>query len=54
MGLNTTPSAERVHIGVFGCTNAGKSSLVNAITGQDVSLVSEVHGTTTDAVKKAM
>ena len=54
MSLNTTPSSERVHIGFFGCTNAGKSSLVNAITGQEISLVSEVKGTTTDPVKKSM
>lgn len=54
MGLNDTPSAERVHIGFFGCRNAGKSSLVNAITGQDLSVVSDVKGTTTDPVKKAM
>ena len=54
MSLNTTPSSERVHIGFFGRTNAGKSSLVNAITGQEISLVSEVKGTTTDPVKKSM
>ena len=42
MGLNDTPSAERVHIGFFGCTNAGKSSLVNALTNQSVALVSDV------------
>lgn len=54
MSLNTTPSSERVHIGFFGRTNAGKSSLVNAITGQKISLVSEVKGTTTDPVKKSM
>jgi len=54
MGLNDTPSAERVHIGFFGCRNAGKSSLVNAVTGQDLSVVSDVKGTTTDPVKKAM
>lgn len=54
MGLNNTPSSERIHIGFFGRTNAGKSSLINAITNQEVSLVSEVRGTTTDPVKKAM
>ena len=54
MGLNNTPSSERVHIGFFGRTNAGKSSLINAITKQEISLVSEVKGTTTDPVKKAM
>ena len=54
MSLNDTPSAERVHIGFFGQRNAGKSSLVNAVTGQNLSLVSDVKGTTTDPVKKAM
>ena len=54
MNLNNTPSSERVHIGFFGCTNAGKSSLINAITGQQISLVSDVKGTTTDPVKKSM
>ncbi len=54
MSLNDTPSAERVHIGFFGLRNAGKSSLVNAVTGQSLSLVSDVKGTTTDPVKKAM
>lgn len=54
MSLNSTPAAERVHIGFFGVRNAGKSSLVNRITNQDMSLVSEVKGTTTDAVKKSM
>lgn len=54
MSLNTTVSAERVHIGFFGLRNAGKSSLVNAVTGQRLSVVSEVKGTTTDPVKKAM
>ncbi len=54
MSLNSTPSAERIHIGVFGKRNAGKSSVVNAITSQQVSLVSDVKGTTTDPVKKAM
>ena len=54
MGLNSTPSSERIHIGFFGIRNAGKSSLVNRITNQDVSVVSNVKGTTTDAVKKSM
>ena len=54
MSLNSTVSAERVHIGCFGLRNAGKSSLVNAVTGQKLSVVSEVLGTTTDPVKKAM
>ena len=53
-GLSDTPSGERPHIAFFGLRNAGKSSLVNAVTGQDLSVVSEVPGTTTDAVKKAM
>ncbi|MBQ6774416.1 MAG: [Synergistaceae bacterium] len=52
--LNDTPSGERVHIAFFGLRNAGKSSLVNAVTGQELSVVSEVKGTTTDPVKKAM
>ncbi|MBQ6909178.1 MAG: [Synergistaceae bacterium] len=52
--LNETPSGERVHIGFFGIRNAGKSSLVNKITGQNLSVVSEIKGTTTDPVKKAM
>ena len=54
MGLNDTVSADRVHIGFFGLRNAGKSSVVNAVTGQELSLVSDVKGTTTDPVKKAM
>lgn len=54
MSLNETVSAERVHIGFFGMRNAGKSSLVNAVTGQSLSVVSNVKGTTTDPVKKAM
>ena len=53
-GLNSTPSGERVHIGFFGLRNVGKSSLVNAVTGQDLAIVSDVEGTTTDAVSKAM
>ena len=54
MGLNETPSANRVHIGFFGRRNAGKSSLVNAVTGQELAVVSDVAGTTTDPVYKAM
>ncbi|OLS03826.1 [FeFe] hydrogenase H-cluster maturation GTPase HydF [Tissierella creatinophila] len=54
MSLNVTPSANRLHIGIYGATNAGKSSLINAIIGQDVSLVSDVKGTTTDPVTKPM
>lgn len=54
MGLNDTVSAERLHIGFFGMRNAGKSSLVNAVTGQELAVVSDVKGTTTDPVKKAM
>lgn len=54
MGLNSTPSAERVHIGFFGKRNAGKSSVVNAVTNQELSVVSDVKGTTTDPVYKAM
>lgn len=54
MSLNNTPSSERIQIGFLGKTNAGKSSLINAITGQEISLVSDVKGTTTDPVKKAM
>ncbi len=54
MSLNATPSAQRLHIGFFGLRNAGKSSLVNAVTGQSLSVVSDVAGTTTDPVKKAM
>ncbi len=54
MGLNDTVSAERPHIAFFGMRNAGKSSVVNAVTGQELSIVSEIKGTTTDPVKKAM
>ena len=54
MSLNTTPSAERTHIGIFGRRNAGKSSLINALTGQSLAIVSDVKGTTTDPVLKAM
>ena len=54
MGMNSIPSSERVHIGIFGKRNAGKSSVINALTGQDLAIVSEVRGTTTDPVSKAM
>ena len=54
MSLNKAPSGERVHIGFFGRRNAGKSSLVNAVTDQEISVVSEVKGTTTDPVSKSM
>lgn len=54
MGLNTTPAAERPHIAFFGRRNAGKSSLINAVTGQELSVVSEFKGTTTDPVYKSM
>lgn len=54
MSLNDTPSGERLHIGFFGRRNAGKSSLVNAVTGQETAVVSDVKGTTTDPVYKAM
>lgn len=54
MSLNQTPSAERIHIGIFGRRNAGKSSLINALTGQNLAIVSDVKGTTTDPVLKAM
>ncbi len=54
MSLNEQVSAERLHIGFFGMRNAGKSSLVNAVTGQDLCVVSETKGTTTDPVRKAM
>ena len=50
MSMNNTPSAERVHIGIFGRRNAGKSSVINAMTGQDLAIVSDVKGTTTDPV----
>lgn len=52
--LSETPRANRVHIAIFGKTNSGKSSFVNAITNQEVSLVSDIHGTTTDPVYKSM
>lgn len=54
MGLNDTPSANRIHIGIFGKCNAGKSSVINAITGQNFAIVSDVKGTTTDPVYKSM
>ena len=54
MSLNETPSGERTHIGFFGARNAGMSSLVNAVTGQELAVVSEIRGTTTDPVRKAM
>lgn len=54
MSLNETPSADRLHIGIFGRRNAGKSSVINALTGQDLAIVSDVKGTTTDPVSKAM
>lgn len=54
MSLNAVPSGERLHIAFFGCRNAGKSSVVNAVTGQELAVVSDVKGTTTDPVAKAM
>jgi [FeFe] hydrogenase H-cluster maturation GTPase HydF len=54
MGLNDTPSGNRIHIGFFGIRNAGKSSVVNAVTAQDIAVVSDVRGTTTDPVYKSM
>ena len=54
MSLNDTPTGDRVHIGFFGRRNAGKSSIVNAVTGQELSVVSDTKGTTTDPVSKAM
>lgn len=54
MSLNSTPSADRIHIGIFGRRNAGKSSIINAITGQNLAIVSDIKGTTTDPVLKAM
>ena len=54
MSMNQTPASERVHIGVFGRRNAGKSSVMNAVTGQDLAVVSDVRGTTTDPVYKSM
>ena len=52
--LNETPSANRLHIGIYGKTNSGKSSLINAVTKQEVSIVADVAGTTTDPVYKQM
>lgn len=54
MSLNATPASERIHIGIFGKRNAGKSSVMNALTGQNLAVVSDVKGTTTDPVSKAM
>ncbi|MBQ9580697.1 MAG: [Lachnospiraceae bacterium] len=54
MGLTDTPRSERIHIGIFGHTNAGKSSLINALTGQKISIVADLPGTTTDPVHKSM
>ena len=54
MSLNAAPSSDRVHIGIFGRRNAGKSSIINAITGQNLAIVSDIKGTTTDPVLKAM
>ena len=54
MGLNNTPLSERIHIGIFGRRNAGKSSVVNAVTGQELAVVSDTKGTTTDPVYKSM
>ena len=54
MSLQNTPSGERIHISLFGCRNAGKSSLINALTGQSLAIVSDHKGTTTDPVSKAM
>ena len=54
MGMNETPSADRVHIGFFGRRKAGQSSIVNKVTGQELAVVSDVNGTTTDPVSKAM
>jgi len=51
---NKTPKSMRLHIGIFGRTNVGKSSILNMITGQDISIISEIPGTTTDAVEKTM
>ena len=54
MGMNETPTGERVHIGFFGRRNAGKSSVLNAVIGQELAVVSDVKGTTTDPVYKSM
>lgn len=53
-GFNDTPKSDRIHIGIFGRRNAGKSSIINAITSQNLAVVSKVKGTTTDPVQKAM
>ena len=54
MGMNQTPASERIHISFFGKRNAGKSSVINAVTGQDLAIVSNIKGTTTDPVYKTM
>lgn len=54
MSSQVAPVSERIHIGFFGCSNAGKSSLVNAVTGQSMAIVSDIRGTTTDPVRKSM
>ena len=54
MSMNQTPMSERVHIGFFGKRNAGKSSVMNAVTGQDIAVVSDVMGTTTDPLYKSV
>ena len=54
MSLNAVPSADRIHIGIFGKRNAGKSSIINAVTCQNLAIVSDIKGTTTDPVQKAM
>ena len=54
MGMNQTPASERIHISFFGKRNAGKSSIINAVTGQNLAIVSDVKGTTTDPVYKTM
>ena len=51
MSLNNTPSAERLHIGIFGKRNAGKSSVINALTGQNLAIVSDIKGTTTKPIR---
>ena len=54
MGLNETPASDRIHIGIFGKRNAGKSSIINAMASQDLAIVSDIGGTTTDPVYKSM
>ena len=54
MSLNSTPTSEKIHIGFFGLRNVGKSSLVNSVTNQEMSIVSDIKGTTTDPVRKSM